>query len=221
MCAVGIWRDEIVPRATNVLLDSPEVRRLRREAVAGTRGAVVEIGFGSGLNLPWYPEAVRTVLAVEPSRVARRLAARRIDAARVRVELVGLDGQALPLDSASVDAAVSTFTLCTIPDPHRALAEVLRVLRPGGTFHFLEHGRSPSPGVAAWQHRLDPLQRRVAAGCHLDRPISQLIEEAGFAIVRLRNDQLSGPRALEPFGYLYLGVAAKPDPVRPHRPAPD
>lgn len=209
----------MVPRLTDVLLDTAELRRLRQEVVAGARGTVVEIGFGSGLNLAWYPPAVHTVLAVEPSRVATQLAARRIDRAPMPVELVGLDGQAVTLDRASVDTAVSTFTLCTVPDPVEALGELFRVLRPGGALLFLEHGRSPVPATAAWQRRLTPVQRRIAGGCHLDRPIDRLVQRAGFAVSRLRNDQLSGPRALRPFGYLYLGVATKPAPAGHPRPA--
>jgi ubiquinone/menaquinone biosynthesis C-methylase UbiE len=208
---MGIWRDQVVPRVTDLLLDTGEIRRLRRETIAGVRGNVVEIGFGSGLNLPFYSPAVDKVLAIEPSGVAARLAAGRIASAPVPVEVVGLDAQVLPFAGASLDAAVSTFTLCTVPDPRAALHELLRVLRPGGAFHFLEHGRSPSASVARWQHRLDPLQQRLAAGCHLDRPIDRLLEEAGFLPIELRNLQLPGPRAMRPFGYLYLGTAIKPD----------
>ncbi len=207
---MGIWRDRVVPRAADFALDNREIRRFREEVVAGTSGEVVEVGFGSGLNLALYPPAVTKVLAVEPSAVATRLAAKRIGSARVPVEVVGLDAQQLPLETASADAAVSTFTLCTIPDPRRALEELLRVLRPGGTFHFLEHGLSPVPAVARWQRRLNPLQRRLAAGCHLDRQIDRIVEEAGFVLDEVRNDEMTGPLPLRPFGYLYIGTATKP-----------
>ena len=207
---MGIWRDEVVPRATDLLLDTAEIRRLREETVGGLRGDVVEVGFGSGSNLAFYPPEVRRVLAVEPSEVAARLAAKRIAASPVPVELVGADAQGLSVESSSVDAAVSTFTLCTIPDPGTALAELLRVLRPGGTFTFLEHGLAPCASVARWQRRLNPLQGRIAAGCQLDRPIDRLVAEAGFVPGKLRNLQLPGPLALRPFGYLYLGTATKP-----------
>lgn len=210
MAMMGFWRSEVVPRATDVLLGSGEVRRLREEVLDGLVGDVVEVGFGSGLNAALYPADVRKVVAVEPSAVATRLARKRIGAAKVPVEVVGLDAQELSLDNSSVDAAVSTFTLCTIPDPARALAELLRVLRPGGTFHFLEHGLSPDPALARWQRRLDPLQQRLAAGCHLDRPIDRLVEGAGFLLPELRHDEMQGPRALRPFGYLFIGVAVKP-----------
>lgn len=206
---MGVWNDEIVPRLTDVMLGTTAVRRLREETVSGLHGEVVEIGFGSGLNVALYPPSVRRVLALEPSAVATCRAARRMAAAQASVELVGQDAQQLPLESSSVDAAISTFTLCTIPDARRALDELYRVLRPGGAFHFLEHGLSPVAHVARWQHRLDPLQQRLAAGCHLDRPIDRLVEEAGFAMGGLRNDDRFGPRLLRPFSYLYLGVAIK------------
>ena len=139
---------------------------------AGLTGEVVEIGSGSGLNAPYYPPGVRRVLAVEPSDVGWGLAARRVAAARVPVQRVGLDGQALPLADASVDSALSTWTLCTVPDPGRALRERLRrVLRPGGRLVFVEHGLSPDAGVARWQRRLDPVQRRPAGGCRLTLPV--------------------------------------------------
>lgn len=206
----GVWADQVIPRATDRLLGTNGLRHLRKEAVAGSHGDVVEVGFGSGLNLEHYPPEVRRVLAVEPSAVAVRLAAARISTTGVPVEVVGLDAQDLPIESSSVDVAVSTFTLCSVPDPGRALDELARVLRPGGTLHFLEHGRSPSPAVAAWQRRLTPLQRRLAAGCHLDRPIDRLVQEAGFALGELKNQELSPIPPLRPFGYLYMGVATKP-----------
>lgn len=206
---MGMWSAEVVPRVTHLVLGTPAVRRLREEVLAGLHGDVVEVGFGSGPNAPLYPPAVRRVLALEPSGVATRLAAKRMAAAEVPIELVGLDAQRLPMDSASMDAAVSTFTLCTIPDVEQALAELARVVKPGGTIHFLEHGRSPDANVARWQRRLDPLQQRLAAGCHLDRPIDRLVQEAGFKISTMRNDELPGPRVLRPFGYLFLGVATR------------
>lgn len=207
----GRWSAEVVPRATHLLLGGEWLARLRRETLAGLRGSVVEIGFGSGLNLGCYPPEVDVVLAVEPSSVATRLAASRIRAANLRVEHVGGDAQRLPIATASVDAAVSTFTLCTVPDPRRALDELRRVLRPGGSLRFLEHGLSPRDAVARWQRRLTPVQRRLAAGCHLDRPIDQLVEEAGFVLDERRRDDLGGPALLRPFGHLYLGAAHRAD----------
>ena len=140
----------------------------------------MEIGFGSGLNMPAYPPEVHLVYAVEPALTARRLAEERIAESHVRVEHVALRGESIPLEDNSCDGALSTFTLCTIPDVGAALAEVRRVLRPGGRFHFLEHGLSPDPSVANWQRRLDPLQKRLADGCHLTRDTPTPLRAAGF-----------------------------------------
>lgn len=203
------WTDQIVPRVTDKLLGSKDVMKLRRRAVDGLSGDVVEIGFGSGLNVPLYPSEVDTVYAVEPSMVARDLSRERVDASPARVKFVGLDGAQLPLDDDSVDNALSTFTLCTIPDVVSALGEVHRVLRPGGTFHFLEHGLCPDPAVAKKQHRYNGMQQRLAGGCHLDRPIDALVREAGFVLTDLAHDQMPGPKFMLPWGYLYQGVATK------------
>src|SRR3977135_3662187 len=165
------WTDEVVPRMTDKMLGSRDVAEHRKRIIEGLRGEVVEIGFGSGLNVPYYPVDVTTVFAVDPSLVGRKLSAARVAESSVPIRFVGLDGESLPLGDAAVDAALSRFTLCTIPDAARAVREVHRVLRPGGQFHFLEHGLCPEAGVARWQHRLNPIQRRVAGGCTLDRPI--------------------------------------------------
>jgi SAM-dependent methyltransferase len=206
---VAIWREHLVPRLTDVLLGTDEVRDHRRRVVAGLRGEVVEVGFGSGLNVPLYPAEVEMVYAVDPSAVGRKLAAKRVDESPTPIRFVGLDGEDLPLDDESVDAALSTFTLCTIPDVTRALHELRRVLRPGGRFHFLEHGLCPEPATARWQHRLNGLEQRLAGGCNLDRPIDRLVRDAGFEIKELRNDWFRGPRLVKPWGYLYEGRAAK------------
>lgn len=203
------WTDEVVPRMTDKMLGNREVAGHRKRVIEGLRGDVVEIGFGSGLNVPHYPVDVTTVFAVDPSLVGRKLSADRVAASSVPIKFVGLDGESLPLDDASVDAALSTFTLCTIPDAARAMREVYRVLRPGGRFHFLEHGLCPEPGVARWQHRINPIQRRVAGGCTLDRPIEDLIRDAGFEITELHHDQLAGPGFMRPWAYLYEGMATK------------
>jgi len=166
----------------------------RVPALAAVRGRVLELGFGSGLNLPHYPPGVTELLALEPAQLNRKLARRRLAAARFPVEWVGLRGEEIPLDGASVDAVVSTWTLCTIPDLSQALREVVRVLRPGAALHFLEHGLSPEPGLARWQRRLTPLQRRLAGGCHLDRAIDRELERAGFELRGLETFFMRGPR---------------------------
>jgi ubiquinone/menaquinone biosynthesis C-methylase UbiE len=135
------------------------------------------------------------------------MAAKRIAASAVPVEYIGLDGEALPLPDDSLDYVLITWTLCTIPDVERALAEITRVLRQGGSLHFAEHGRSPDPAVARWQDRLTPLQRKVVGGCHLNRPIGQLVAGAGLKLTRLENYYIRGPKA---FGYTFEGIGTKP-----------
>jgi len=204
---MGFYREQILPRVTDRALRGREAARLRARVTAGLSGEVLEVGFGSGLNMPYYPSAVTRVRAVDPSAVARKLAADRVAASPVPVEYIGGDAQALPLEDASVDHVVSVLTLCTIRAADRALAEIRRVLRPAGAFHFMEHGLSPEETVARWQHRLTPLQRRVFGGCHIDRPIGRLVTNAGLELTRLDNYYLNGPRA---FGYMFDGVAVKP-----------
>lgn len=193
---MGVWSEQVVSRVTNLALGRPPVRRLRRQALAPARGVVVDLGSGSGPNLPLLPPAVTRVLAVEPSPVARRMAARRTAAVGVPVEHVGLDGATLPLDDGSVDTVVSTFTLCTIPDLDSALAEARRVLRPDGALLVLDHGLSPNPAVARWQRRLTGVQQRLFAGCHLERDIAGRIERAGFTVDALEPVAIPGPSVL-------------------------
>jgi SAM-dependent methyltransferase len=203
---VSFYGDQILPRFVDRVLGGREFAGIRGRVAAGMTGEVLEVGFGSGLNVPHYPAEVHRVRAVDPATVGRRLAADRVAASPVPVEYVGLDGQLLPLDSASVDHVLMTWTMCTIPDVERAMREIHRVLRPGGELHFAEHGRSPDPKVAKWQDRLTPIQRRVAGGCHLNRPIDRLVEGAGFALARIETYYMSGPR---PMGYMFEGVAKR------------
>jgi SAM-dependent methyltransferase len=182
---MGFYGEQVVPRIINAACGTQRLNPLRREACAGLAGEVVEIGFGSGLNVPFYPAAVTRVDAVEPADLGWRLAAGRIAAARVPVRRSGLDGQSLPFADQSHDAALSTWTLCTIPDAAAALREVRRVLRPGATMHFLEHGLAPDEPVRRWQRRLSPMHQRVAGGCRLTQPITGLLADAGFTVTDL------------------------------------
>jgi len=179
---VGFYGEQVVPRIINKACGAKTAEPLRRRVCAGLAGDVVELGFGSGHNVPFYPAAVTRVTAVEPSDVGWRLAAERVKAASVPVRRSGLDGQSLPFPDDGFDAALSTWTLCTIPDAAAALREVRRVLRPGGTLHFLEHGLAPDERVRRWQRRLEPVQYRLAGGCHLTRPILDLLTDAGFTL---------------------------------------
>jgi len=203
---MGIYQDQFLPRFTNKVMDRRDLQPIRDRVCAGLTGEVLEIGFGSGLNLPHYPPDVTRLRAVDPATLGRRLAAGRVAVSPVPVEYIGLDGQAIPLDTASVDHVVSTWTLCTIPDAGRALAEVRRVLRPGGSLHFVEHGLSPDARVARWQNRLTPLQRLVAGGCHLNRPIDRIIAGSGLEVAGLTNYYVEGPKSM---GYSFEGRAVR------------
>jgi len=201
---VGLYRDHVLPRLVDWACRSEGLRRWRAEVTSGLAGQVVEIGFGSGLNVEHYPPEVEMVLAVEPAKLARRLAAKRAGAGAVPVRHIGLDGQAIALPDASCDAALSTFTLCTVADPAKVLAELRRVLRSEGRFHFLDHGIAPEPSVARWQRRLDPWQRRLADGCHLTRDTLALVGQAGFVVERYEQGYAAGPK---PWSYFTMGIA--------------
>lgn len=204
---MSLYREHVLPRLVDRACGTAELRRWREEVTAGLFGTVVEVGFGSGLNMPAHPPEVTLVCAVEPAETARRLAARRIDEAGIPVEHIALHGESIALDDASCDCALSTFTLCTIPDVEQALAEIRRVLKPGGRFHFLEHGTSPDERVARWQHRLEPAQKLFAGGCHLTRRPDELIAEAGFTIARVESRYASGPK---PWTWFTAGEALSP-----------
>jgi ubiquinone/menaquinone biosynthesis C-methylase UbiE len=182
---MGIYAERVLPRIVNAACGMKASNALRERVCGGLHGHVVEIGFGSGLNIPFYPDSVSEVAAIEPADLGWKLAGKRLAASTVSIERSGLDGQSLPLPDDSCDAALSTWTLCTIPDAAAALGEVRRVLKPGGTLHFVEHGLAPDEKVQRWQHRLDPLQQRLFGGCHLNRPIAVLLTNAGFTITEV------------------------------------
>ena len=182
---VGLYGEHVLPRIVNVACGMKTNEAYRRRVTEGLAGDVVEIGFGSGLNVPFYPQSVTQVAAVEPADLGWKLAAKRLGETSVPVRRAGLDGQRLPFPDDSFDAALSTWTLCTIPDVAAALREVRRVLKPGGTFHFVEHGLAPDEPVRRWQHRLEPIQKRLFGGCHLTRPVVELVSAAGFTIEAL------------------------------------
>jgi ubiquinone/menaquinone biosynthesis C-methylase UbiE len=202
---VSFYGDHVLPRIMNVVMNGKEDRQIRARVCAGLTGEVVEVGFGTGHNLPYLPSGVKRLRAVEPSQLAVRLAGPRIAASPVAVEVAGLDGQRLLLADDSADSLLSTWSLCTIPDPVAAVAEMRRVLRPGGILHFAEHGLAPDESVRKWQQRLNGVQQRVAGGCHLSRDIPAIIESAGMTITRL--DTYYGKGQPKPYAAMYEGVA--------------
>lgn len=204
---MGFYREHVLPRVVDRACGTRELQRWRAKVTEGLSGSLVEIGFGSGLNVPTYPSEVNEVYAVEPALTARRLAEPRVADSHVVVHHVGLRGEEIPLEDDSCDGALSTFTLCTIPGVEQALAEVRRVVRPGGRFHFLEHGLAPDESVQRWQHRIEPVQKRVADGCHLTRDPAALVGDAGFELERVESRYGRGPK---PWTWFSEGIAVNP-----------
>ncbi|WP_191280548.1 class I SAM-dependent methyltransferase [Nocardioides flavus (ex Wang et al. 2016)] len=205
--SLRVWDERVLPRLTDVSLRGREIGELREPTCAGLVGRVLELGFGSGLNVRWYPPAVTSVTAIEPSDAGWSISAKRRARTPLPIERAGLDGQRLDLPDDSHDSALVTFSLCTIPDPVLALREARRVVREGGRLHVLEHGVAPEESVRRWQRRLEPLQRAVAGGCHLTRDIPALVEGAGWRVQELERAYLPGPAVARPWTYGYRLVA--------------
>ena len=199
---MSLYQRCVLPHLVHLAMRQEALLPFRRRVIGAAEGRVLEVGIGSGLNLPLYGPRVRAVVGLEPSPELLRMARDRAVTAQIAVELIEASAETIPLDAASIDTVVTTWTLCTIPDAPRALAELRRVLKPGGALLFVEHGRAPGPGVARWQDRLDPLWWRVAGGCHLNRKIDDLISGSGFRIDALANARLPGPRT---HTFLYEG----------------
>lgn len=199
------YQRHVLPRALDFACGLPMIGRQRQLVVPRAQGRVLEVGIGTGLNMPYYDKTrVSRITGLDPALELQPLARERIAQAGLEVELLGLSADAIPRPDASFDTVLMTYTLCTIPDPLAALHELRRVLVPGGQLLFCEHGRAPDPSVRRWQDRLQPLWGRLAGGCQLGRDIPALLQTAGFALPELHTRYLSGPR---PFTFHYWGVA--------------
>jgi ubiquinone/menaquinone biosynthesis C-methylase UbiE len=202
---MGVYAKYVLPRFIDLSIRNKDAARVRGDWVPHARGEVLEVGIGSGLNLPFYSLEVQRVYGVDPSAELQRMARTRTAYAPVRVEFLSQSvEETLPLSDSSIDTVVMTWTLCSIADPSRALQQMKRVLKPNGLLIFVEHGRAPEPSVAAWQDRLTPVWKRVGGGCHLKSKVDELLVEAGFKIEKLKTTYLPGPR---PMTYTYQGFA--------------
>ena len=206
---MGFYADKVLPCCINWAMNNKDMRECRQRVVTQLSGRVLEIGFGSGLNLPHVPDSVTHYEALDPAlagakSVMLRLGQKRIDSVPFDVNILPWQGEDYPLPDNSVDCVLSTWTLCSIAEVHAALQEVRRILKPEGRFYFIEHGLSPLPATARWQNWLTPLQKCIGGGCHLNRDHASLLREAGFKLSQLDNFYLRGPR---PYCYMYEGYA--------------
>jgi SAM-dependent methyltransferase len=205
--SLRVWDERVVPRLVDLSLRGDEVGEMREVTCAGLTGRVLELGFGSGLNVRWCPPEVTSITAIEPSDVGWQISERRRARTELRIDRAGLDGQRLDLADGSHDSALVTFSLCTIPDPLLALRETRRVVREGGRLHVLEHGLAPDESVRRWQRRMEPVQRAVAGGCHLTRDIPALVAQAGWQLEEVEQSYLPGPAVSRPWTYAYRLLA--------------
>ncbi|WP_457664225.1 class I SAM-dependent methyltransferase [Sinorhizobium medicae] len=200
---MGIYSDVILPKLCDLSMRNVRLHPYRKRVVGAAEGRVLEIGSGSGLNLPFYRRDVREILALEPDPALLAMA-RRVPHTEIPVNFMEASAEAIPLDDNSIDTVVTTWTLCTIPGAAAALTEMRRVLRPQGKLLFVEHGLSPDRGVRWWQDRLTPIWGRISGGCHLNRPIRSIIENGGFRIDRIETGYMQGPK---PMTFMYEGSA--------------
>lgn len=199
---MGLYNDVILPRLCHLAMRNRNFLPYRRRVVAAADGHVLEIGTGSGLNLPFYGAAVRDIQGLEPSPRLIAMARCAAEGSAVPVTFIEGSAEAIALDDHSIDTVVTTWTLCTIPHAEQALAEMRRVLKPAGQLLFVEHGLAPEARVRRWQHRLTPAWSKIGGGCHLNRPIETLIEQAGFDLPQLETGYMKGPK---PMTFLYEG----------------
>jgi ubiquinone/menaquinone biosynthesis C-methylase UbiE len=203
---MSVYEEWILPPILDLVMRQKQLEDYRKRVVGAARGRVLEVGVGSGLNFPFYGDQVEHLYGLDPSQRLLAIARRRATAVKLPIELLPASATAIPLGDNSIDTIVMTWTLCSIPDAAAALREMRRVLKADGKLLFVEHGLSPEPGVVRWQHRLTPVWRRVAGGCHLDRKIDQLMRGAGFDVSQLETGYAPGPR---PMAFMYQGCACR------------
>lgn len=204
---MGIYSRYIFPRLMNLSMSGEEAISYRKKILKGVQGQILEIGFGTGLNLPYYPKYVKKIYTIDVNKGMNPLAMNHIKKSTIQVDYYILDAQSLPFADEYFDTIVSTWTLCSIKDIHKALEQIYRVLKPEGKFMFVEHGLSHEANIQKWQHFLTPIQKVVADGCHVDRDIEQVIQAAGFRFERLTKEYAAGiPKVA---GYFYYGIACK------------
>lgn len=203
---MGFYSNFVIPYCIDLAMSGSNLGQYRQELLKDVSGEILEIGFGTGLNLPHYPEQVTKITTVEPNLGMQKLARSRIKQSQITVDYKVLNSESLPMRDATFDSVVCTWTLCSIPLVEQAIAEVVRVLKPGGKFLFIEHGLSQDPRVQVWQNRLTPIQKVIADGCHLNRRIKELVEQQ-FLTVTIK--QFYAPKLPKVIGYMYQGVAVK------------
>jgi ubiquinone/menaquinone biosynthesis C-methylase UbiE len=204
---MNIYSRLIFPTLIDRVMSGEDLAIYRRELLADATGSVLEIGFGTGLNLAYYPsDKVEKITTIDVNQGMNRLAQKRIATSSIKVDYQVLNGEKLPMADATFDTVVSTWTLCSIKDVSPAIAEIYRVLKPGGKFLFIEHGLSNEPTIQTWQHRLTPIQKIIADGCHLDREIKSLIAKQ---FTNLDIKEFYAPNKPKIGGYFYQGIAIK------------
>lgn len=201
---MSFYHDHIVPHLVNLAMRNRLLQTYRERIVRLAEGRVLEIGIGSGMNLPFYTDAASEILGLEPHPKLLEIASQNPN--RDRTTLIEGSAESIPVDRASIDTIVTTWTLCSIPDVAKALSEMRRVLKPDGQLLLVEHGLAPEENVRKWQHRLTPLWKRLAGGCHLDRPIAELVESAGFRMNHLHTGYMKGPKLMT---FMYEGIASR------------
>ncbi len=203
---MGFYSNLIIPYCIDFAMSDSTLGEYRQQLLADVSGEILEIGFGTGLNLPHYPDNVTKITTIDPNAGMQKLARSRIAASNISVDHKVLNGESLPMADGSFDSVVCTWTLCSIPQVDKAIAEVYRLLKPGGKFFFIEHGLSQDPKIQAWQNRLTPVQKAIADGCHLNRQIKHIVQQK-FNDVTV--EQFYAPKLPKVIGYMYRGIAVK------------